>query len=398
MEQNRKTLWGVSVGHGAYDTWFGLAPLMLAALSGQMALDNADIGLILLLYQATSSVAQPFFGRLTERIGGRPLAVGSILWTTALFSIALFVHSKALLAACIGLSGLGSAAWHPQGAANATLAGGSRRGATAASLFFLGGTLGASLLGAFAGGQLLSAYGRPSLLLISPVTVVLALAVVRPLVPLRVPSRPARPRAAGERPLWADRRLVAVIVLFLACTALRALAYHSLNSFIPKLQADQGVSTAAYSALMSAYMVAQAIGGVLGSYLSDRIDLRTILAASMALAAALLLPALWLPGLPGQVLLVLSGLFFGPSQILLVVAGQKRFPEQMVVVSGLLMGFTFISGSGGAWLLGLIADRTALAATLRWLPLALLASAVLAWFSLAHQETLSRDAGARSAG
>jgi FSR family fosmidomycin resistance protein-like MFS transporter len=377
------------VGHAAYDTWFGLAPLMLAALSGPMALSNADIGLILLLYQATSSLAQPFFGRITERIGGRPLAVGSILWTTALFSASLFTNNKWLLATCIGLSGLGSAAWHPQGAANATLAGGSSRGATAASVFFLGGTLGASLLGAFAGGQLLSAFGRPSLLIIAFVTVVLALMVVRPLVPLRVPTRPAKPRAAGEAPLLADRRLVVVIVLFLVCTALRALTYHSLNSYIPKLQEDHGISTSSYSALMSAYMVAQAIGGVLGSYLSDRIDLRTILAASLALAALLLIPALWLPGLPGQVLLVISGLFFGPSQILLVVAGQKRFPEHMVVVSGLLMGFTFISGSGGAWLLGLLADSRGLEAVLRVLPLGLMGAAVLAWLSLAGEETLS---------
>ncbi|NLG26440.1 MAG: MFS transporter, partial [Chloroflexi bacterium] len=147
--------------------------------------------------------------------------------------------------------------------------------------------------------------------------------------------------------------------------------------------------TSSYSALMSAYMVAQAIGGVLGSYLSDRIDLRTILAASMALAALLLIPALWLPGLPGQVLLVISGLFFGPSQILLVVAGQKRFPEHMVLVSGLLMGFTFISGSGGAWLLGLLADSRGLATVLRVLPLGLVGAALLAWLSLAREEVLA---------
>ncbi len=68
-------------------------------------------------------------------------------------------------------------------------------------------------------------------------------------------------------------------------------------------------------------MVAQAIGGVLGSCLSDRIDLRTILTASMALAA-----------------------------------------------------------------------------TLRWLPIALLGSAALAWPSLANQESLTHHAEARPTG
>ncbi|MGM0401214.1 MAG: MFS transporter, partial [Chloroflexota bacterium] len=162
----RRALLGVSIGHAAHDVWFGLTPVLLAALSDQMQLTNADIGLAVLLYEGLSSLTQPLFGRLAERVGGRVLGVGAILWTTSVFSISLFVRSKTALGLCIALGGLGSGAWHPQGMANASIAGGKRWGATSTSIFSLGGTLGSALLGAALGGYILEAYGRRALLVI----------------------------------------------------------------------------------------------------------------------------------------------------------------------------------------------------------------------------------------
>lgn len=383
MNQDVKTLWGVSIGHAAHDTWYGVAPLMLAVLSGPMHISNSEIGLFLLFYQGISSLAQPFFGRLTERIGGRPLAVASILWTTLLFSGILFSPSKWLIAVLISLAGFGSAAWHPQGAANATVAGGGRRGATAASVFFLGGTLGSSLLGAFVGGQLLDAYGRPALLALSVVTIALALTVVRRLVPLRVDvSRQRREAAPMAQGATSGNGFVWLAGLFLVSTALRALMYHSLNAYVPKLEQDLGVSAGEYGTVMSLYMAAQAVGGVAGAYLADRVGLRAVLVGSMVLAAAVFYPFLSLTGVASYAFLIASGLFFGPSHTLLIVAGQRRFPDKMVVVTGLLMGFTFVSGAGGAWVLGLVSQKTGLLPALAVLPWGLLGAAALSWVTL----------------
>lgn len=184
---NKRTLIGLAIGHGAHDTWYGVAPILLASLSGEMALSNAAIAQILLLYQLLSSFTQPFFGRLSEKIGGRPLAVISIIWTTCMFSIALFVSTTWALSLCIFLAGLGSGAFHPQAVANATAAGGQRYGATAMSLFFLGGTGGSALLGAALGGYLIENFGRTSLLVISATTILIALTVVRSSTPRTMP-------------------------------------------------------------------------------------------------------------------------------------------------------------------------------------------------------------------
>jgi len=383
MEQSkRRALIGVSIGHGAHDTWYGVAAILMAALSGTLALNNSDIALALLLYQGFSSLTQPMFGRLSERIGGRPLAMGSILWTTLCFSILLFAQTKWLLMLLMALSGIGSGAWHPQGAANAAIAGGKRWGATASAIFFLGGTLGSAVLGAAAGGFLLDRYGPRSLLIISGITVILALGFVRTMVPrwLDVPQVDAHDVAQSEN--GNGRMFWTLIVVLLVGTAMRRVANETLQTFVPKLLEDQGVATVAYGALMSLFMIATAVGGVLGSYLSDRIGLRRVLAASVLLAALAVWGFVNTGGMLSYALFILVGLLLSPSHTLFMVACQRQFPQRMATMTGFFLGYAFVTGAVGAWLVGLAADRVGLATMFGYLPYLLMGAAVLAWFGV----------------
>jgi MFS transporter, FSR family, fosmidomycin resistance protein len=386
-QSSERTILGVSIGHGAHDTWFGVAPVLLAALSAQMRLSNAEIGLVMLLYQSLSAVMQPFFGRLSERIGGRPLAVGSILWTTLMFSGALFAESKILLAVLITLAGIGSAAYHPQGTANATLSGGERWGATAAATFFLGGTLGSALFGAALGGFLLSTFGKHSLLILSLITITLALTVVRRMVPRWMPVQPKQAQVAQIKNGSAARIFWILLAFLLGAIALRALAHFTLNNYIPKYQQDLGMSPAQYGLLMSLLLFGEAFGGVGGSYLADRVGIRRVLVGSLGLAAVFLWLFMQAQGLTIYALFALSGFFIGPSHTLMVVAGQRQFPQRMAMVSGFFLGFTFISGAGGAWVMGLIADQVGLARVLGVLPVVLVIAALCAFIGVPRTPT-----------
>lgn len=382
--ESRRTLIGVSIGHAAHDAWYGVAPVLLAALSKQMSLTNADIGFFLLWYQAVSAATQPLFGRLAERYGGRWLAVGSILWTTALFSCTLFAQTKSVLLVCIALAGFGSGAWHPQGTVNATMAGGERWATTAAAIFFVGGSAGGAFLGAALGGLLLDLWGRPALLIISAITVTLALTVVRSCVPRLLPAaRHTAPRASSAK---SGRAFGLVLTFLLAGIALRALTNMSLTNYVPKYQQDLGVAAATYGFLMSAFLAANGVGGVLGGYLADRLGLQRILVASLTLSGLALFGFVDTQGLVSYVLFAVAGLFLGPSHTLFVVAGQRQFPQRMAMISGIFLGFTFVSGAGGSWLLGILADRVGLAAVLAILPWTLLAAGLTALVGVpAHQ-------------
>ena len=384
-----RTLLGVAIGHGAHDAWYGVAPILLASLSVSFGLANQDIALMLLLYQVLSSLTQPFFGTLAERIGGRPLAVGSILWTTAMFSGTLFAESKLVLGILIFLAGLGSGAWHPQGSANATISGGSRWAATSASVFFLGGSLGTAFLGSALGGQLLAAYDRRALLVISAITVILALTAVRMWVPQRLaiaakgPRKPQAAESSARKAFWG------LLVLLLIATALRSFSQHAVNTFVPKYQQDLGVAPDVYGLLMSLNLFAAALGGVVGSYLADRLGMRRILVVTLLLGGGFLYVFMRTSGMTSYAAFVLSGLFYGPSHTLLVVSGQRQFPDRIAMMSGLFLGFTFVSGAGGTWLLGLLADRHGLPQMLGYLPWALLLAAAFAFLALPRRAARS---------
>lgn len=376
MEKAKKrSLLGVSIGHAAHDVWFGLTPVLLAALSGQMQLSNADIGLAILLYEGISSLAQPLFGRLAERVGGRILGVGAILWTTSVFSISLFVESRMALGLCIALGGLGSGAWHPQGMANASIAGGKRWGATSTSIFSLGGTLGSAFLGAALGGYILEAYGRRALLIISVITVTLALGLVRRMIPAEIEMPDEDTDRAKENNRSGNYFFWAMVGFLLMGIALRSLTQFSLNAYIPKYYQDMGRSPATYGIIASLFSAALAIGGVAGSYLGDRIGLQRVLMGSLLLGFASLLLFVRFEAFWSFLFLILCGLSIGPSQTLFIVTGQRHFPARMAMISGVFLGFTFVSGSGGSWLLGLLADRIGLEAVFSLLPWALLISA-----------------------
>lgn len=390
------TLLGVTVGHAVHDAWYGVSPVLLAAVSAQMQLSNSDIGLMLLLYHVLSSVTQPFFGRLAERIGGRPLAVGSIVWTTSLFTVILFVNSKLWLGILIFLAGIGSGAWHPQGAANASRAGGERWGATAASVFFQGGMLGSALLGAALGGYLISAYGRHALVVISAITITLALTVVRRCVPRRIAQMEKHGQPVNLNGAAGTNGLGAVLAFLLLATAFRALTHNTLNAYVPKYQQDLGVSSAVYGLVMSAFMIATAVGGVAGSYLSDRLGMRAILAGSLFVGAIPLMLFLRTEGLVSYAFFVLCGVFEGPSHTILVVAAQRRFPQRIAMISGIFLGFTFVSGAVGAWLLGLLADRVGLHTMLGVLPWALVGAAFFSFLGTPRPQPMEKKAAAEA--
>ncbi len=382
----RRVLIGESVGHAVHDAWFGLAPVLFAALSSQIKLSNSDIALAILFYQLVSSATQPIFGRLSERFGGRPFAVGAILWTTLMFSLIIIAPSKMMLMACTGLAGFGSGAWHPQGTVNSTIAGGKRWGATAASVFFFGGTIGNAILGAALGGFLIETFDRQSLLVISAITITLSLTVVRAMVPKHLAVQDAdhvRQQAAvsgsKQRGFWL------MVAFLLVGIALRSLAHFSLNTFVPKYEQDLGATPALYGLLMSLFLSGNAIGGVIGAYLADRVGMRNVLAGSLILGGLFTYLYLQTTGVVSYAALGLAGAFIGPSHTLFVVSGQRRFPERMATVSGLFLGFIFVSGSGGTWLLGLLADRIgSLGPVLAVAPWALVVSALAAFIAVPH--------------
>lgn len=347
-----KTFLAIASGHFAVDLLNGQRALLLAALSGPLGLTNALIGALSTGYTVLGAGLQPLFGWLADRIGSRWVASVGILWMALTFALAVLVPGPVALVPLV-LTAVGSGAFHPAGTMEATHRGRfhfAGQAAFAASLFFLFGQVGLSL-GPALGGLVLQSYDLAGL------TVMLALVVpVGINAGVRIPQAAlsARDPETSSAPPGVRGRLLP----FGALLALRSWPQMAMIAFLPKYYSDLGFGPAQYGLMAALFMGGSALGGVVGGWLGDRVDKRRFISWSLLAAVV---PMALMPGLGATdwrfLLVPLTGALSGASHSLLVVLAQAMLPRYVGAASGMVLGFTFASGSIGALVSGFLADR-----------------------------------------
>ncbi|MCW5852371.1 MAG: MFS transporter, partial [Anaerolineae bacterium] len=136
-----RALMAVTLGHFSVDMYSGMLPLILVALTEPLHLSYAQVADVSLAFALASSLTQPYFGWLADRVGGRWLAAGGVALIAIMMGLMRLTNTYPPLLLLAAVAGIGSAAFHPQGAANAAMASGKRK-ATGISIFMLGGNSG----------------------------------------------------------------------------------------------------------------------------------------------------------------------------------------------------------------------------------------------------------------
>ena len=355
MNSSAFLLFLLSFGHMCTDIVQGALPALLPFLKERFDLSYAVAGTLLMAAPLTSSVVQPLFGYLTDR---RPFPVLLPLGCAISgVGIALIPHSPSFagLVAFVMFTGLGTAAFHPEGfKATACIA--SERRATGMSFFSGGGTLGFAI-GSPAAIFLVSRYGLPgaAALLIPAAVAALLFLPALPVIRHRIRSVTTTPRKSAmsgvDRPLYAVSLIILVVVL-------RSWTQLGLATYIPFLYQDQLKSDPAYVAtLLFLFLGSGTVGTVIGGPLADRFGHRRMLFTSIALQIPLIF--LFLRSSGGLVFVwaaLLGGTIVSTFSVTIVMA-QELFPKRMATASGAIAGFAIGTGGVGVTLLGAVADR-----------------------------------------
>jgi FSR family fosmidomycin resistance protein-like MFS transporter len=345
----------VALGHMMVDLLNGSRPVLLAYLSKSLGLTNTSLAFISTIYVLTASITQPVFGWLNDRFGPRWVAGGGLLWMMGFFTVAMFLPGYSGLA-CLVFASLGSAAFHPAGATQATLRGRSHftgRETTAASMFFMFGQLG-FFFGPIVSGPLLDVFGVKGLLI--PAALLLPIGLNAGYQLRRIP-RPAKPAAfTGEKVT-----LLTVTPIFIALltliASLQAWAQQNMVTFVPKYLADLGQPASVYGLVAGLFMGGSALGNVVGGTLADRYGKVRVAMTALVLASIPLFVISrigWSPWL--YLLIPLSGGLTGSVHSIVVVIAQRSIRGGMGLASGLTLGIMFSAGALGTMLFGPAAD------------------------------------------
>lgn len=339
----------IALNHFMVDVFNASRPVLLTYLG----LSESQIALFSTIYIWVSALTQPFFGWLSDRIGPRWLAAGSVLWMAVFYSAAL-LFPGAIGLACLIVAALGSSAFHPVGTVQATLRGRDLlkgRETTAASLFFTAGQLG-HFIGPILTGLILAWYKIPGMFIVPVVSLPIGFSLLK-----RLRANHPHPHPLQSASVNRARTGIAFILVLAAVAALQSWAQQNMINLLPKYLKDLGQSAGVYGSMAGLFMGGSALGNMLGGYLGDRYSKRFVAAGVLFCAAF----PIYLIGLIGwsrwlYFLIPLAGAFTGAVHSIMVVFAQRIIPGGMALASGLILGFIFSSGALGLLYSGRLAE------------------------------------------
>ncbi len=278
LRHDGRVLGLVCGGHFMSHIYLIALPPLFPLLQAELGLSYAELGLLVTVFYAASSVTQMPVGMLVDRIGG-PLVVALGLGLEgASFALMGVAQGYAALLALAAAAGLGHSVFHPADFAILSATIDDSRVGRAFSLHTFAGHLGTALspallvfLAAFWGWR--GALGAVGVL--GLVGMVAILAMRGPLTGEIAARSAARAKSAPAESGDAPRGLALLLswpmlmmLVFFICTALTTSAVRTFS--VAALDAIHATPVAAAAAALTAYLTASAAGVLAGGYLADR--------------------------------------------------------------------------------------------------------------------------------
>lgn len=362
---NKKKIVLLSIAHLIND-WYMNFIQVLMPFFVMYGIGLSKGAFLIAAFTITSSLMQPLFGYLVDHKNQQWMIYFGTAWMAILVSLLGVFNNYPLLVIIATLSGVGTAAFHPQASAIVSALSNNRKNFFQAC-FIAAGNLGGALTPVIVI-PFVEAYS----LKLMPVFIFpgVGIAILLWLFSapkkkikeqLVLPSLPPIPRSS----LVELSKLVVVV-------SIRSLVNYGLIAFLPLYFQSMNVSLQASSHLLFIMLFFGAVGGILGGYLADIFGRKLILVGSLFISSPLFYFFLNSDGFTSKVLLAFAGTALLASYSITVVIAQEIINTRTSLASGIMVGFSNGAGGLGVGILGLIAEHMGIAYTINlliWIPI-----------------------------
>lgn len=359
----QKVLGLLGTGHAFADLNQGALPIILTFLQPVLALSQLQVGMVMLSFNLSSSVIQPAFGIFSDRFNAAWLIPLGCFLAGLGMSLTGFVTGYHILMAATLLSGLGVAAYHPEGSKYSRFASGKQK-ATGMSLYAVGGNFG------FAAGPVLAALflgiaglkGTTGFFVLNGIMALLLLLYLPSITATDTSGRLLGPINNDDQPprkkgLSISTGVVISILLLVFVIIMRSWVHFGLVTFLPQYYVLHLQHSNTYAASMvTLYLFSGALGTLVGGPLADRWGLKNVVITSMAIMIPLLYLFPHTQGVWSMVVVAAAGFTLISTFAVTVVLGQELLPNNIGLAAGLTLGLGIGMGGVGATLLGWVAD------------------------------------------
>ncbi len=346
---------GLMLAHFTNDLYANFLPSFLPVLKSTFELNYTMTAVLLSTFHTAGSFFQIGFGWLADRWPSVPFAlIGPLLTGAFMSAIGVLPSYGLILIALLGAS-LGTAAFHPSGAASAGRLGQARRGLTV-SLFIAGGTVGFAL-GPALMGLFIDRWGIATTPMALGPLALLGATFWMCHGPWQRSSAASDDDSRSPRPSLRDPELPwAPLARLWGLVVLRHTVHLGVLGFVVILLEGRGLDYLAGNLALFGFLFMAAVGGVLGGHLSDRWGRWPVTAGALWLGMAATLGFLASSGPVSLGLLLLGGGLLNASNPVIVTQAQELLPGQTGTASAVVMGVGWGVASLLVNVVGVLAD------------------------------------------
>jgi FSR family fosmidomycin resistance protein-like MFS transporter len=351
----------LSIGHFFIDLYSSGLGAFQPVLVDKLSLTLKQAGLLGGILIFFSSVTQPLYGYLSDRLHSRVFTVLSPAVAGIFICGLVLAPTYWFILPLVVLGGTGISAFHPQASASAAAAAGSGK-ARWMAVFITSGTLGLALGPTFFS-AIMSNYGFERVIWACLPGIFVTILLFGAL-----PKAPAPGTTLSRAIDWEPLRAVwKPMVVHYFLVFLRSVVQITFAALLPLyLHRERGYSVTEANYILSLYLTSGALGGFIGGHLADHFGGKAIIRFSMIGSVPFIALFFATTGPLSIVGLALGGLVLLFTIPVNVVMAQALAPSQAGTVSALMMGFSWgMAGLIFVPLTGWLSDTYSLHAALR---------------------------------
>ena len=350
------------ISHFLNDMIQSIIPSIYPIIKDKFDFSFAQIGIITLVFQMTSSILQPFTGLYADR-HPRPyaLSIGMCFTLTGLLLLA-FADNYLLILLAVSIVGFGSSVFHPTASRVAQLASGGRK-SLAQAIFQVGGN-GGSALGPLLAALIILPLGQHAISWFAIAALLAAIIMVRlgAWYKERLVYSVKHPqKATGLNTHISKRAKYGALGILILLVFSKYFYTSCITSYFTFFLIDKfGITVQASQICLFVFLAAFAIGTLAGGMFGDRFGRKYVIWFSILGAAPFAIAMPYANFTLTIVCTFLSGLIIASAFSSIVVYATDLMPDKVGLIAGIFFGLMFGLGGLGSAFFGWLADLTSI--------------------------------------
>lgn len=351
-----------SISHFLNDMIQSIIPAIYPIMKDKFNYSFAQIGIITLVFQMTSSILQPFTGFYADK-HPRPYALSAGMCFTLIGLLLLaFAENYFIILLAVSVVGFGSSIFHPTASLVTQLASGGKK-SLAQSIFQVGGN-GGSAVGPLLAAIIILPFGQHAISWFALAALLAAIIMIRLGTWYKTKLSYVVTHQSAQRLINHDisRRTKYGALLILILLIFSKYFYTAcITSYFTFFLIDKfGVSVQTSQHCLFVFLLAFAIGTVAGGMLGDKFGRKYVIWFSI-LGAAPFAIAMPFANLTWTIICTfLSGLIIASAFSSIVVYATDLMPDKVGLIAGIFFGLMFGLGGLGSAFFGWLADKTSI--------------------------------------